>query len=46
MATSTCYQQQDFILKELNKANSYLPLDGCPGPVSISARTGFAVNCN
>ncbi|GEO03684.1 hypothetical protein AAE02nite_13480 [Adhaeribacter aerolatus] len=27
-------EQQEFIRKELNNTHSYLPLDGCPGPVS------------
>jgi len=34
-------QQQDFILKELNKPDAYLPLDGCPGPVTFPLAPGF-----
>ena len=33
--------QQDFILKELHKADSYLPLNGCPGPVSFNLAPGL-----
>ncbi|MGV3585429.1 MAG: metallophosphoesterase [Adhaeribacter sp.] len=34
-------EQQEFIRKELNCANSYLPLDGCPGPVSMPLAPGL-----
>ena len=34
-------EQQEFIRKELNCANSYLPLDGCPGPVSMALAPGL-----
>jgi len=34
-------QQQDFILKELKKADAYLPLDGCPGPVDLPLAPGL-----
>ena len=34
-------EQQEFIRKELNNAQSYLPLDGCPGPVSMPLSPGL-----
>ncbi|MDB5263570.1 MAG: metallophosphoesterase, partial [Adhaeribacter sp.] len=33
--------QQEYILKELNKPESYLPLNGCPGPVSFNLAPGL-----
>ena len=36
-------RQQDYVLKELNKPDSYLPLDGCPGPVTFSLAPGLRI---
>jgi predicted phosphodiesterase len=34
-------RQQDYVQSFLEKQNSYLPLDGCPGPVSFSLAPGL-----
>ena len=34
-------RQQDYVIKELNKTDSYLPLDGCPGPVTFPLVPGL-----
>jgi len=34
-------RQQDYVLQNLSKANAYLPLDGCPGPVTFPLAPGL-----
>jgi len=34
-------QQQDFITQQLNKQHSYLPLNGCPGPITFPLAPGL-----